>query len=408
MKLSPWQFDHNPWYGWSISAILHLGLVIAVSLLLMPSGDATSELLEVEVTFEDIGADLVALDSFTAELDSLDADVADAAAIFEQNDALEIMSPSEALAIGNAAGSGGDGSSTAGRHGHSGGAGQTSFFGTVARGNSFVYVLDVSPSMNARRGERLERAVLELLQSLDQLNEKQRFYVIVFGWGTRRMFDSEQLYPSPIPATLGNKQRLRDWLAQVQTIPGTDPRKALEIGLALQPSAIFFLSDGEFNKPDRGKFFSDDTAEAEDVINAGEPTAIPIHTVAFEDRSCEARMNGIATLTNGQHRFVPAPPGSTSTSSAPQVSKEFARTVSGFAFSDEPARLLGDTSLAGSIDVAIEARALYRLQLAKMLENTAKPAMARRYYERVAQEFPDTQAAKEALASLRQLVDSSE
>lgn len=73
---SPWRFDHNPWYGWSISTVIHLTLVIAVSLLLMPTGDATSELLEVEVTFEDIGADLVELESFTVELDTLENDVA--------------------------------------------------------------------------------------------------------------------------------------------------------------------------------------------------------------------------------------------------------------------------------------------------------------------------------------------
>ncbi|MBI2478552.1 MAG: hypothetical protein HYV60_07915 [Planctomycetia bacterium] len=405
MQLSPWQFDHRPWYGWSISTVIHLGLVIVVSLLLMPSGDRTSERLDVQVTFEDIGADLVVLDSFTAEFDSFEDEVAqdDAASIFEHLDSLAISSPIDALAKGNAFGIGGDGSSTASRNGRSGGAGQTSFFGTVARGNSFVYILDVSPSMNARRGERLERAVLELLQSLDQLTEKQRFYVIVFGWETQRMFDSEQLFPSPIPASIDNKRRLRDWLAQVQTISGTDPRKALEIGLALQPSAMFFLSDGDFNKPDHGKFFDDDTAEAEDVIEAGNTRAIPIHTVAFEDRSCEVRMNGIAQMTDGQHRFVPAPDGSASTSSSLRVSKEFKRTVCSFAFSEDGR----GSSRDRTVEEALEARASYQLQLAKILEDTAKPSMARRYYERVAQDFPNTPAASEAMALLLKLGDAT-
>ena len=220
--------------------------------------------------------------------------------------------------------------------------------------------------------------------------------------------DSEQLFPNPIPATLDNKRRLRTWLAQVQTISGTDPRKALEIGLALKPSAIFFLSDGEFNKPERSKFFGDETEEAEDVIRAGEPTAIPIHTVALEDPVCEARMNGIATLTNGQHRFVAAPEGSASTSAAPRVSKEFMKIVSRFAFSDESPESFGEETRLGTVDEALEARALYRLQLAKMLQDTAKPSMARRYYERVAQDYPDTRAAKEALASLQKLGDARE
>jgi hypothetical protein len=194
----------------------------------------------------------------------------------------------------------------------------------------------------------------------------------------------------------------------VQTISGTDPRKALEIGLALKPSAMFFLSDGEFNKPNRSKFFGDDTTEAEDVIEASDPTAIPIHTVAFEDRSCEARMNGIATMTHGQHRFVPAPDEGAPTSSAPRVTSEVKRTVSSFAFSEEGRGSHRDATLASTVDEALEARALYRLQLAKMLENTSKPSMARRYYERVAEDYPNTQAATEALALLQKVGDSED
>lgn len=411
MQVSQWQFDHKPWYGWSISTVLHLCIVIIVSLLLMPSGDATSELLEVEVTFQDIGADLVELESFTAELDSLNDDVAqedDAAAIFATTDALSISSPNDILVSGAADGTGGDGSSTASRNGHSGGAGQTSFFGTVARGNSFVYILDVSPSMNARHGKRLERAVLELLNSLDQLSEKQRFFVIVFGWGTRMMFDNETLIPRPIPASMENKRRLRDWLAQIQTISGTDPRKALEIALALKPSAMFFLSDGEFNKPNHTKFFGDETAEAEDVIEASDPKAIPIHTVAFEDRACEARMNGIAALTNGQHRFVPAPDTRSSSASAPRVSKDFAKKVRSFEFREGGAVSTAGESLVSTVDEAIEARAMYRLQLAKMLESTAKPTMARRYFERVAEDYPNTRAGTEATALLQESADADD
>jgi TolA-binding protein len=49
---------------------------------------------------------------------------------------------------------------------------------------------------------------------------------------------------------------------------------------------------------------------------------------------------------------------------------------------------------------------MYRLQLAKMLEDTAKPSMARRYYERVAQDYPNTRAATEATTSLLKLGDA--
>lgn len=407
MNPSLWQFDQKPWYGWSISTILHLLLIIAVSMLLMPSGDATSELLEVEVTFADIGADVVELDTIAAELDSLDDDLVteedNSTELFSATESLQIEMPLDALAVALSHGSGGDGSSTAGRSGQSGGAGQTSFFGTVAQGNSFVYILDVSPSMNARSGRRLQRAVSELLQSLDNLRDEQEFYVVVFGWTTRLMFDGEQLVPRPVPATLKNKQRLRRWLMRVNTISGTDPRKSLDVSLAMKPSAIFFLSDGEFNKPASSVFFKDDDTEAEDVVKSYDPRSIPIHTVAFEDPVCEPRMRGIAELTSGQHRFVPAPKESLPKRPKSMIRQDFIKTLRSFVFTGEPGKTRPETLVADSVESALASRAAYSLQLAKMLEDSSKPTMARHYYERVARDYPDTPAAREAMNSLDKL-----
>ncbi len=410
MNPSLWQFDFKPWYGWSISTILHLLLIIAVSLLLMPSGDGTSELLEVEVTFADIGADIVELDTFTAELDSLEEEVAEddsAVELFTATDPLTIEMPLDVVGSMDAGASGGDGSSTAGREGHSGGAGQTSFFGTVAQGNSFVYILDVSPSMNARSGRRLQRAVRELLQSLDNLRDEQRFYVVVFGWNTRLMFDGDQLVPRPIPATLRNKQRFRKWLAAINTIPGTDPRKSLDVSLAMNPSAIFFLSDGEFNKPASSPFFTDDDTTAEDVINGRKSTSIPIHTVAFEDPICEPRMEGIAKLTNGQHRFVPAPEEDDLKRPKSMMRQDYIKAVREFAFRDEGKKTRSDPPLVAAVDTALASRAAYSLQLAKMLQDTDKGEMALRMYERVVRQYPNTPAAHEASATLEVLKKSS-
>lgn len=130
---------------------------------------------------------------------------------------------------------------------------QAEYFGTIADGDRFVYVLDVSDSMNRRSGgtsrpsSRFEGASAELLRSIGQLTEDQWFYVILFSHQTRRMFDDNSVVPQMVPATPDNKARLRRWLASVKAGGGTDPRQALRLALELKPSAVFLLSDGEFN-----------------------------------------------------------------------------------------------------------------------------------------------------------------
>jgi hypothetical protein len=161
--------------------------------------------------------------------------------------------------------------------------------------------------MNASNGRRLERAALELLRSIDELYPDQEFFVIVFGYEARLMFGNS-LSPRTIPATLQNKQRLRDWLSGIKTISGTDPRDALRAGLAMQPSALFLLSDGEFNSTGRPtRLFGLTTESVEQVVETANTARTPVHTIAFEDQSAEPVMRKLAESTSGIHHFVPAP-----------------------------------------------------------------------------------------------------
>ncbi len=63
----------------------------------------------------------------------------------------------------------------------------TLFFGTEAKGNRFVFVVDNSSSM---KGGRLEMAVAELVRTVEGLSPRQSFYVI---------FVSDQTYPMFYP-----------------------------------------------------------------------------------------------------------------------------------------------------------------------------------------------------------------
>jgi hypothetical protein len=199
-------------------------------------------------------------------------------------------------------GSGGDGSGSG-----------TDYFGTVAYGNRFVYILDKSNSMNRNRSgipapdSRFARARYELLRSVDKLAPYQSFYVILFSNTTRRMFEDESPAPVTIPATRENKERLRKWLEELTVGGGTDPRDALFLALAIAPDAIFMLSDGEFNGrggSKRSKLFSGDP-KAEELVQRMNHAQTPIHTFAYEDPASKQRMFNLAEITGGEYKYIP-------------------------------------------------------------------------------------------------------
>ncbi len=98
-----------------------------------------------------------------------------------------------------------------------------SFFGTRAVGNRFVFVLDISYSMNARRGERFRRACDELVRAVSQLQVGQSYYVYLFCWNFDEMFlDSNIQY---VAACEGHEAKLRHWIYDVSLGAGTDPRR---------------------------------------------------------------------------------------------------------------------------------------------------------------------------------------
>lgn len=183
------------------------------------------------------------------------------------------------------------------------------FFGTRAFGHRFVFVLDISYSMDARGGERFDRAVEELLRSVSQLRSNQSYFVFLFCWSTQPIFyDSTHQY---VPAVPGHAKKLRRWLQDVRLGPGTDPRRALSLAREMNPDAIFLLSDGHFNQPrtpksDTGWMDSQGTRFQIDVQDGIETffRDLPIHTIAFENAFTSTAMDAIAGVSGGQSRYV--------------------------------------------------------------------------------------------------------
>ena len=200
------------------------------------------------------------------------------------------------------------------------------FFGAEAYGNRFVFVLDISSSMAARNGQRLERATRELVGSINQLNSEQDFSVILYSNHALPMFvkKNEAVMRQATPA---NKQAAINWLRhQVRPQGGTMPARALQIAGNLKPDAVFFLSDGEFlyghganlDSPLNSFFQSFGTARKvmppsggvmldPKAVLAEYPQETIVHTIAFESVSSGPLMERIAKQKGGQYRFIPTP-----------------------------------------------------------------------------------------------------
>ena len=186
------------------------------------------------------------------------------------------------------------------------------FFGTRAVGDRFVFVLDISYSMNARRGARFERACDELIRAVSQLRVGQRYYVFLFCWNFDAMyFDRELQYAEVVP---GHESKLRHWIQDINLGAGTDPRRSLSLAHRMQPDAVFLLSDGEFNEPSTPMsetgWLDDQDQRVEMSVQEGVERIYrdtPIHTIAFENPFTSEAMARIATATGGEFRYVKTP-----------------------------------------------------------------------------------------------------
>jgi hypothetical protein len=168
----------------------------------------------------------------------------------------------------------------------------TEFFGIGGYGQTFVYVVDASDSMNA--SGKFDRARYELMHSIEQLASDQRYYVIFYNDAAYPMNADE-----PIFATDQHVAETGDWVMSARAQHGTNPLPALLHAISLRPDAIYFLSDGQFH-PMTIQVLRSHNRPTKRVKHR----QIPIHTIAFVDYSTVGLMRTIARDSNGDHRFV--------------------------------------------------------------------------------------------------------
>jgi hypothetical protein len=164
------------------------------------------------------------------------------------------------------------------------------FFGTRARADTVVFVVDMSGSMND--GRRFDRAVDELIRSLNAMVPSQKFFVFFYNGVTYPML--EMRTAKLMPATPGNRSKVIKWIKKLEPDGDTAPEEALVRSLRMKPQVIYFLTDGEI---------PDTTRDTVKKYNSDHK--IVVHTIAFVTEEGAEQLRGIAKDNRGKYRFVP-------------------------------------------------------------------------------------------------------
>lgn len=170
----------------------------------------------------------------------------------------------------------------------------TSFFGIGAKGRHFVFVVDSSRSMT---GERWQAACTELMRSIQELGPDQRYYVICFDVGPRPLFDQPARRNDYIKPGAKTFPKVRNWMQSLALGPDTRPAGALEIALAMEPDAIFLLSDGELR--DESMLLLQQFNRKAD----GKPRTV-IHTISLLSAEGMLTLQQIAAQNGGDFKAI--------------------------------------------------------------------------------------------------------
>ena len=310
--------------GFLSSLVIHLGLAVILSLFVYAREQATwltiqlsnfamtddSSLQFVDLSFQDIaGSELENDESLPINVFDLDDDLAEKGI----NQLMPELSGDNVKLGGRQSGTAGDEAKLPQKDR------PVRFFGTQAYGNRFVYILDISGSM---QGRRLLRAQRELLKSVWALPEDYLFHVVLFN---EEVFNFGNI-PDLRPATRTNKKLLERWIATAAAQSGTLPGPAFKIAGDLQPDHVFFLSDGDFEvrdqqevgvqgfvdlllgaslaRPNRFQSPTIDNYVAKSILDGYAPDIV-IHTFAYENMAGFQTLKAIAEEKGGTCRFVP-------------------------------------------------------------------------------------------------------
>jgi hypothetical protein len=184
------------------------------------------------------------------------------------------------------------------------------FFGVKATGNTFVYIVDCSPSM--KKDGAFEAAKQEIGRSLMSMKPTQRFHLMFFGKEIESLFiEPGKVEEYPIYATPSNIQKAVEWLGRSSIQKeGWPPNDSLNKAIDMQPDGIFMLFDGD-TRSDVAKHLSKVNRTA-DILSEPGPK-VPIHVIHFFQEEFAGAMRKVANENAGSYRFVTRPERNKST-----------------------------------------------------------------------------------------------
>lgn len=180
------------------------------------------------------------------------------------------------------------------------GGGAASFFGVEARGTRFAYIVDISGSMDLGVGagvlKRIDILKAELGKSVAALLENAHFFVALFSSDSKPLGGRMEW----VAANDAGKAWGRKTVPLIVAEGETRPVSAFQmvVGLRPKPDAIYFMTDGEFDKD-----------YAAQIARLNSVYRIPIHCITFVSSEGEEVMKKIAADSGGTYTHVPGPPG---------------------------------------------------------------------------------------------------
>lgn len=117
------------------------------------------------------------------------------------------------------------------------------FFGTAVKARRIVYVIDRSQSMAVHNGMPMVLARNELIRSVSELSPSMYFHVFFYNDKVAQL--GGRFTRNYMKANKSNRQKAIREIGTVTPAGGTNHRDALAAALALDPEAIFFLTDAE-------------------------------------------------------------------------------------------------------------------------------------------------------------------
>jgi hypothetical protein len=180
------------------------------------------------------------------------------------------------------------------------GNGGASFFGIEAKGSRFLYICDISGSMDwdengmaTGRGSRLNALKRELTRSIQGLMEHMQFYVYFFSSSYVPINPDSNKW---IAAKETGKRFAIERIGNLKAWGGTEPMPAFEEAFKMKPApdAIYFMTDGEFDP---------NVAMIIQMKNVGS-RKIPIHCITLVERTGEETMRKIASDSGGTYTHI--------------------------------------------------------------------------------------------------------